>query len=489
MNPLAFWRLLGRPVVLVAIVWTWPVLIWVSLMFHNALTPGSDGAFFAKALGRAAFLFCTVMGAIAGQAMREVQHSLVSFPLPGLRREFRIGAALLGLSAALLAGAAYSLSGGPLPIFWLSMIGLLGYSLALFDTFDSASLTALRIAALAFLAVRLEQAIGLSAQNPPAALSICLAVMAWCGWRSLGIETFRLRPFIPSRASISVFSLPVDERYKQEKLRHSDPLRKDWRARLVGDSKWRWARAVIRGSSGDSRWGWGSKSVNYTVFFALSFLALSLWLGYMESGTLAQGLELGYASLAFASSDGQLLEGFHFHVTRLTLFITVLWYSIFLVYPIRIPTEKVYPLSRLNLGQTAARVGMLHLAALTAYALLAFGLQFILLAGLTGNPLRLGHLPVVLVVILANAALVPALQIRRLTARIPKGGRQPYPRQFIGSILLYLAAVCGFVNLWTWLISPFGAMIELAAFALLVVSSQRLYRWLVMRYFLRADLA
>ncbi len=489
MNITAFWRLLRRPSFLLWIAaWPFASFAFVELAesLRSAGRPHSIEP--SLAIGRTAFLFCVFLGLYAGQAIREVQHSAFSFSLPRLRPQFRLGAASLGAIAALSAAAAHPLLGTGLPFLWTALLGLVGFSLGLLDTLNSLWLTFLRLAALIGIALQLDAVIRFSSQNPVAALSAGLTMAAWCGWRTLRSTTFRRRPFLPLLALISFFSLPVEIMHHRERLSASRIRGRAWRSSALGESVWHWVRAALYGASGHRRVGWIGWNLLWIVGFTIASLGFSLLIAFEDQGTLHNGLELAYQSLAFGGPGPSGPEASRQDFSYPAWLVSIVWLTLVIAFPIILPIRRVLPLSRRDLGRTVYWAGSLQLALLTAATAAAFCLLLALLAAQTGNPAWPGHLPNVLVAVLLNAAALPLAQYGRLTVVRSARWKKSMPLLFIIGVVGYSQLLLSGSQLWTPRFSQFGPALEIAALAALILLSQGAYRHRILRYFQRADL-
>lgn len=488
----ALWRLLQRPALLFWIPAIWIASAALSSNLTETLSSSAAAAeVFRLQLLRGLYLFCVTAGLAVGQAVQEAQHSPLSFTLPGLRRGFRYGTVLVGLAAVGLTLAAHLWLLSP-PTAALALLNLLGFGLGLvlFDPLGSLGLALLHALALLWSIAGLEGLIGLADRFPLAALPLGGAILLWWARRALGDAAFRSKPFVPNLALISIFSLPVEKRYHQERLRHSSLSKRLWPAKAIGKSTWRWVQAAVYGAAGFRRLGWAGWTASYSLILLLLVLGFSILEGFAQGGGIAQGLEFAYRLLAYTSRTDPLPSGQGVDYWSLPWYAGAVWTALCCGSPVFMRTKKVYPLSRRDLGRVACWTGLLHLGVLSASTALVLGLALALLALQTGYPLPSGALPHLAYVILINAALLPLMQWWRLTGRghSPKW-YSPKFTTFMFALILYCAALTFGVRYWTIYLSALGPAAELLLLALLIPLSQWFYRRRVMRHYLTADLA
>lgn len=492
MNPYPFWRLLLRPSMPLWIAGLWMLAYLLGVEVVGALIPDdlqADGQF-ALRLGRSLLMLSAIIGVAASQALQEAQHSLACFHLPGLRSGYRSGVALTALAAAAITTAAYLLLGGSEALTSIALLNLAGFGmgLALFDPLGSLWLTLVNLVALLGASASLHGLTGWLSRHPLGGLAIGVLILSWIGVRTLSDNTFRRKPFVPTLALISYFSLPVEKHFFSERLRVAAPRERSWPFDSIGDSSWRWIRAAIHGAAGFRRLGWVASNVTISIVLAIVVLAMALLDGAEKGGGLALGMEYAYRSLAYSASTDPLpqINGIDYWAPN--WFAGAFWATMAFGYPVLLQTQKVYPLSRRHLGKVIAWIGTLQVGVLALSSLISLAALSLLLAWQTGYPWWPGGLPALLRTVLFNALLLPLVQWWRLAwGSFPRW--KPWtPASFIAGSLAYCGALTLGVQYWTQLATALGPLIELLLLTLLIIATQWTYRRQVVRHFLKADL-
>ncbi len=473
----AFYRLAARPAVMLffvlALITGWGVTTMLGRGFPE-LDPDPT---IIKAI-----VYSALIGLLAGQLVRELQHSTFTWTLPGVARRtlsgFVAAGSILGLfMAAILTGGAHHV-----PVVFA--VAFTGYCLgSLFGDPLGAAAPFLTIPA-ALMVVVFSRAVGEQADTRPGAVvAVAGLVCGLCLWRMFSKSVFRRMLFVPTKPT-NEFAPAAAERYRREQLVDSGPKRRRWAGTYLGTDLGLWTRAAIYETFGYA----GSRQLRRGLgpLIPLVIIVLDAKLEQGGGSFLEALWKTTYHTFTRPPDMPFFGEKGDPHLT-IVLVISVAGLMLASSRPVALALGRSYPLSRCQLAGIAYR-GYLVTAVGYCLSVAAFCCGMTLAAGyLAGYQLRLDFVPLWLRALLWTLVALPLGQsLHLLSQGEDKRRSSESALARIALVLLIAVGVCFVTLIPAQLLPP---SMELAVVAVLVVASQTTFRRWIARFFATADLA
>ena len=477
----AYLRILARPAFPLAMAGMW---FFSLAMSTNG--PHRPGEALSSMLDVGLFLGCLLTGLLIGFAVQELQHMMLSWTLPRLRRGVVLGVlATWLLLPALMAGLQVAAGGA---ISWTTMFLLMatgfGLGLILLDPRGSMAITVAATTAALALALRFFWLVGFVTEQPVIAWALGIAMMFGCGWRALSVATFRHKPFVPTMAMISFLSLPVELNYQRERMRIGRFHERPWTLARIGSGA-DWVRAAMYESTGFRRFGWLGWHIGWALGLMAMVMGFAVLVVFQDGG--GDIARTAWRALVFTSATDPVTSEADRNSLSLAWLISVMWATLILGTSFHLRPRRVYPLSRHQLGRIAFGAGLVHLAVLFVTTGATLSLGAVVLALTLDAPLWPVPMPNFARVIFFSALYMPGLLwLRIVFVRCRPGGPPPLVAMF--SLLGVCFLTTGTDWLWAKTLFELNILLELLLFVLMITLSLLVCRAALYRHFTRADL-
>ncbi len=447
----ALFRLFWRSASILFVFWLAIVLGMVLFLYKGGPFPGVPRP------GRVN-LFTLIFSACAGSLVAlnvvELQHKLLSWTLPNLRRQLFSSVLFVGIITAFLVTWVYSWLDGPAP--WLPIFTsvLLWYSMGI--AFQSGSVV-FPLLVLVLAGFFINRIADLYSTQPLLCVLLTVVGASLCLYRILDVNAARKKPLVPMKEVMGLNSI-----YRR-KWQHTGPI----------TGLFNWIRAGEYENFGFIRGGWPAVAVGLSGVAVLIVTAMAYYKGY-ERGSHEMGIQFIYHTIFDSSS-------FKKNMTVLVSDFPVLCAGAYSIIGSLFPQNKgwLYPLSRTQLARLAYWSSLLYNAVFCGILLLAFFLIQSLVGLYAGYDAHFKAIPDCIRPVTLIFIATPLIQWLRLYV-------QSAVWLFVFLLLWLGVGVLGAI--WLEAASDISDLYEVAAGAGLILLSQCLFRYKVETYFKRGDL-
>ena len=446
----ALFRLFWRSASILFVFWLAIVLGMVLFLYKGGPFPGVPRP------GRVN-LFTLIFSACAGSLVAlnvvELQHKLLSWTLPNLRRQLFSSVLFVGIITAFLVTWVYSWLDGPAP--WLPIFTsvLLWYSMGI--AFQSGSVV-FPLLVLVLAGFFINRIADLYSTQPLLCVLLTVVGASLCLYRILDVNAARKKPLVPMKEVMGLNSI-----YRR-KWQHTGPI----------TGLFNWIRAGEYENFGFIRGGWPAVAVGLSGIAVLIVTAGAYYQGY-ERGSHEMGIQFMYHTIFDPSAFKKntplvvsifpaLLAGAHSIIG--SLFLREGW---------------LYPLSRAQLAKLAYWSSLLYNAVFCGILLLTFYFVGSLIGLYAGYDAHFKSIPDFIRPLSLIFIFTPVMQWLRLGV---------YPVWVIFAFLLLPFGVGVLGAIWLEAAPDISDLYEVAAGAGLILLSQCLFRYKVETYFRRGDL-
>ena len=404
-------------------------------------------------------VFSAVVGFLIGQSVSELQHTLLSWTLPNLRRHLFSSVLFIGIITAFVVTWVYNWLGGPAPWVPVFTSGLLWYSMGIIavvgDVRDISSrpfgAAVFAISVLTVAGFLINRIADLYSTRPLLCVLLTVVGASLCLYRILDVNTARKKSLVPT----ALTGLATGRSTERVMIALKRTPRRNWQHKGPITGLFNWIRAGEYENFASNRGGWPAGAVRHSGIAVLIVMALpymtevQVLVFLKEFQLLAPGIP-AYLAMVYCITGSFFLQ-----------------------------KDWLYPLSRTQLAKLAYWSSLLYNAGIYGIMLLTFlFLESLIELDAGYDFIR----PLTLMFIFA-----PVFQWLRL-----RYGPVPVFNQIPIALALFLGCILGVMLLggWFWLRANPGIsdMYEVAACAGLILLSQCLYRYKVETYFKRGDL-
>ncbi len=437
------------------------LLLYRDQPFPGAPTPGR--------LNFLSFLFAAIVGSDLGQGVRDLQHTLISWTLPNLRKQLFFSLLVAGIATAFIVTWAYGSLDGPGPAVPIFTSALLWYSMGL--TFGRNSVpppSVLRfgwnrvpIFTLSLLVVagfsinRIVDFYG--TQTLLCVLLTMLGAFLFLQ-RNIAVDVAR------RNSLVSINELAATKGKSRGKWKHKGPI--------TGLSDW--IRAGAYENLGLVRGGWPVASGVLSGIAVLCVIAMAYYKGY-ERESHEMGIQYIYQAIFEPTS-----------IKNMTVLVSI-FPAMFICFHFTLGSlvlkgDLLYPLSRRQMARLVYWGSFLHSAVFCGIVLLIFYLAGSLAWLYAGYETPFKFVPGFirpLTVMLLFSPILSWILLRLGRGLISFAG--------IWFLFTFGGGILGV--LWLEMGSGFASIHEILGCAAMILLSQYLFRYRVETYFRRADLA
>jgi hypothetical protein len=440
-----------------------------------------------------------LVGFLAGQAAREVQHAYFAWAVPGLRRDLGRGVAAVGGLCAIGVAVGYALLDGPLAPAAAGALALVAFALGsavegvtLFMAFRLRAL--LPVLALGALAFGIDAPARWAAAQPIPFGIAAVAFAAVILYRVNADDAVRARIFTPTYSLLNSFSAGAKRCFAQEiasaratggglwgkRLWSSDPLRDDTAA---------WVRASTYERYGSRTWRYLSEVAALAVVSVVLVGIFTFQEGFANQSSRRDGCAFVYRSI-FAGRGEDYTGMPPLHWLTAWVIAAFAWgrSANWALFP---RWGRFYPLSRASLARVAFWTSFEQNAGHCVVTGLGFAAGGLAAAAFAGEHVVLTGIPVFARALGLAFALLPLQQMLRLRyARQAEMGRTS-SYAFLTIALSF--AFSTVVTLWTVgyprTLRGLPPLAEAAILVVLALGFQLFYQSRLRAHFARADLA
>lgn len=306
------------------------------------------------------FLFAAMVGDGLGQGVRELQHTLISWTLPNLRRRFFYSLLAAGIATAFIVTWVYRSFGGPGPTLPIFTSGLLWYSMGVtcgrgrVPNFSTLRIIWGNRAAIFTLSLLIVAGFSINRIVDYYSTQTLLCVLL----TMLGAALFLLR-------NIAVNPARRDSLVSTNELTATKgKSRRQWKLKGPIAGLLNWIRAGEYENLGRVRGGWPVVTVGISVIAVLCIISMAYYKGY-ERESHEMGIQYIYQAVFEPSS-----------ISNMTVLVSI-FPAMFICFHLMLGSlvlkgNLLYPLSRHQMARLAYWGSFLHTTAFCGIMLLAF---------------------------------------------------------------------------------------------------------------------
>lgn len=415
------------------------------------------------------FLFAAVVGQDLGQGVRGIQHTLISWTLPNLRRRLLFSLLLAGIATAFIVTWAYRSLEGPGPTLPIFTSALLWYSMGVtvgrgqVPDFSTLGVRASRVSIFT-LTLLIVAGFSINRIVDYYGTQTLLCVLL----TMLGATLFLLRNIAvnPARRD-SMVSI-------KELTAPKGKSRRQWKLKGPITGLLSWIRAGEYENLGLVRGGWPAVTVGISAIAVLCVISMAYYMGYKR-----ESHEIGILYIYQAVFEPSSIRNM---TVLVSIFPAMFICFHFMLGSLVLKGNLLYPLSRNELARLAYWGSFLHTTVFCGITLLVFYLVGCLAWLYADYETPFKFIPGFIRPLTLMYLFSPFLSWIHLRFG---------PGSISIVILWFLFAFGGGILGGTWLEMGTGFSIiqEITACAALILLSQGLFRYKVERYFRTADLA
>lgn len=462
-------------------------LLVVGLVALELTQPDSELSLYIDTVFMAVFALPVAVGAIAGAAVQEFQHTTFATLLPGVRSRVVSGYLAAGIALTVVVVGLIALnSGSPQNLPVLFVVGVAAYCLGgvLIDPLNH-WITGLNVVLVLFVIGTSRRVARVAGDHPWMAVVVALAVGAVCVYRLFARSTFRLKPFRPTSPLPGRFALERSQQVALKRLVEDRPRSTGWGSGYLGHDTWRWVRAAIHETYGPFGWKHWSRAIGHAWGLG-ALLLLSAW---ADKGEMSLGEALArsiFDALFRSPHELQFGEkGGPYGLLMVVLAIAGALTALFT--PVALNDSLTHPLSRRQRARVHFRGGLVDVG---IYLFVVGPFMFAVghLAGwFVGYEPRFDFMPFFFRVLLVVVILMPLAHRGRLGLQAAMRRRAENTMVAVGFGILGFGIA---VSVGTF-ISPrlFGSpAVELVGLSVALLLSQWAYRRTLSNYYQTSDL-